>query len=70
MDATCLRCGGLLVRFYVRRLRMWRCVQCGDRFDDTVLRNRALSKPETHYTPRQVADMLLHDLTKECRTDD
>lgn len=50
---TCVRCQGLCVREWiadgcdvrsVRRVRpswWWRCINCGDRTDGTILRHRA-----------------------------
>lgn len=63
--SACLKCHGLLVEFSVRRLRMWRCVSCGDRFDETVLRNRALSKSAQHCASLQAADLPLRDPEEE-----
>lgn len=48
-DASCLRCGGLLVLSYMaalesdlsgRPMRLWRCVNCGDCIDHDILTNR------------------------------
>ena len=40
---SCLRCQGFVCceRLAKDGLWWWRCVQCGDRMDDVILRNRA-----------------------------
>ena len=39
---TCLRCRGLVLCERVNPFdRWWRCVNCGDRVDRVILRNRA-----------------------------
>jgi valyl-tRNA synthetase len=48
---TCSRCGGFLVRSFCIspeqgtwefQIPVWKCLQCGDLFDATILKNRHL----------------------------
>ncbi len=47
--SPCARCGGLLVRTFCIspdegiadfQIPVWKCLQCGDLFDTTILKNR------------------------------
>lgn len=56
----CLRCHGMMIQDQVVRLdsrirlELWRCVNCGDLVDSTVLQNRlAPVKVEKHYPHRR-----------------
>ena len=58
-DASCLRCGGLLVLSYLaslesdlsgRPMRLWRCVNCGDCVDHDILANRRNGSKPTRET--------------------
>ena len=46
---TCKRCGSFLIdtKAYDEEatIWLWLCLNCGDRFDDTIRFHRALSKP-------------------------
>lgn len=54
---TCSRCGGLLVRSFCIspdqgtwefQIPVWKCLQCGDVFDATILKNRRHSYSHSH----------------------
>ena len=53
----CSRCGGFLVRSFCVspdqgtaefQILVWKCLQCGDVFDATILKNRRLSHHHSH----------------------
>lgn len=53
----CSRCGGFLVSSYCVspdegttefQIHVWKCLQCGDLFDATILKNRHLSRHHSH----------------------
>ena len=65
---ACRRCGGLLVNEHCMEMELgpigrgywaWRCIQCGDMIDETILRNRCASR----YTLQEIglAASPLHD---------
>jgi len=54
---NCSRCGGFLVSSYCVspdegtsefQIPVWKCLQCGDLFDATILKNRHLSRHHSH----------------------
>jgi hypothetical protein len=53
LSTNCSRCGGFLVSTFCIspdqgtsefQIPVWKCLQCGDVFDDTILKNRLLSQ--------------------------
>ena len=57
LSSSCSRCGGFLVRSFCIspdqgtsefQIPVWKCLQCGDVFDATILKNRHLSHPHSN----------------------
>ncbi len=55
LPSTCSRCGGLLVSTFCVspdegssefQISVWKCLQCGDLFDATILENRQRSQQQ------------------------
>jgi len=72
--ACCLRCGGLLVLSYMaslesdltgRPMRLWRCVNCGDRTDYDILANRWNGPVPAGETADSHANIVFPQLVKD-----
>lgn len=57
LSTLCSRCGGFVVRSFCIspdqgtsefEIPVWKCLQCGDLFDATILKNRHLSRHHSH----------------------